>query len=378
MNKLVAYVAVIAMLVAVAFATYTPKVNEMSFEGFLMDNHREYSNVYSNSHDAFEFELRRQIFYANMNTIRAHNLRYEAGLETWFMKPTQFTDQTQEEFVRLNFGLAKGSQKASTVSRNLLKSKSQSTSGLTSIDWAKEGALSAVVSQGACGSCWGNSAANALAARINIKYGTTQANYPSRQQITACTPNPRQCGGTGGCEGATAQLAYDYLKQAGVDTEEDYPYTAGSGSAGTCKASSYTPKFSISGHEDVVPNDRNALYAALKEGPVSVSAAASSWSFYGGGIYTSCKDRTVNHAITLTAMNFEEMSYTIENSWGASWGEKGFMRLQMVDDESKNCAIDPNPMDGSGCKDDPSPRDLACGCNGILFDSTYPVGIQKL
>lgn len=33
----------------------------------------------------------------------------------------------------------------------------------------------------------------------------------SVQQFTSCAPNPNACGGTGGCGGATAELAYEYL-----------------------------------------------------------------------------------------------------------------------------------------------------------------------
>jgi cathepsin L len=33
----------------------------------------------------------------------------------------------------------------------------------------------------------------------------------SVQQFTSCAPNPDSCGGTGGCGGSTAELAYDYL-----------------------------------------------------------------------------------------------------------------------------------------------------------------------
>jgi cathepsin L len=32
----------------------------------------------------------------------------------------------------------------------------------------------------------------------------------SPQHILECTPNPKHCGGTGGCEGATAELAFDW------------------------------------------------------------------------------------------------------------------------------------------------------------------------
>ena len=48
-----------------------------------------------------------------------------------------------------------------------------------------------------------------------------------------CLENPLHCGGSGGCNGAVAQLAFNYTAQHGVALEADYPYTA---TAGTCKS----------------------------------------------------------------------------------------------------------------------------------------------
>ena len=41
--------------------------------------------------------------------------------------------------------------------------------------------------------------------------------------MTACAPNPDQCGGTGGCYGSTAELAFDYVATSGGLVEE-YQY----------------------------------------------------------------------------------------------------------------------------------------------------------
>ena len=37
----------------------------------------------------------------------------------------------------------------------------------------------------------------------------------STQQLTSCTPNPNSCGGTGGCNGGTQELAFDYVTKNG-------------------------------------------------------------------------------------------------------------------------------------------------------------------
>jgi cathepsin L len=57
----------------------------------------------------------------------------------------------------------------------------------------------------------------------------------SPQQIAACAPNPDECGGTGNCFGATAEIAFDYVAQSeGIFEEFQYPYTSYYGVESTC------------------------------------------------------------------------------------------------------------------------------------------------
>ena len=57
----------------------------------------------------------------------------------------------------------------------------------------------------------------------------------SEQFILDCTPNPEECGGTGGCGGGTAELAYAKLAELGaIPTEWEYPYVSILGNASTC------------------------------------------------------------------------------------------------------------------------------------------------
>lgn len=389
MNKLTIVCVVVAMLAAVALASgYSKDHNKWTFERFMLEYDPSYSDVFSNSHNAFELELRREIFNANMADIRAHNERYEQGLETWFMRPNKFADLTQAEFEAKYLGLTFGSQSDSAAARRLhsVNNRSLKIAVFEPIDWtARKDVVPRIVSQGSCGSCWAFAAATTLGSHINLKYGYSEDNFPSTQQATACTKNPRQCGGTGGCSGATAQLAFAQYARSGVVSNTEYPYTAGSGTEGQCKENSYTPSYVIKGYTDVTPNDKQALYNALKLGPVSVSAYASGWSFYGGGIFTKCTGPSrwnVNHAIVLTSMAQDpttgEYFYKIANSWGSTWGESGFMRLPMSEPSmDEECGQNTSPFDGSACKDEANPRTHTCGPCGLLYDSAYPTGIEK-
>lgn len=115
--------------------------------------------------------------------------------------------------------------------------------------------------------------------------------------------------------------AFEYIDDEGDHTEEDYPYTARDE---TCKASSTSgATVTDNGFVDIAQNDA-ALESALNEGPVSVAVDASRWSSYRGGIFSSC-GTALNHGVLATGYTADY--WTIKNSWGASWGEKGFMRL---------------------------------------------------
>jgi len=71
------------------------------------------------------------------------------------------------------------------------------------LDWRKtDGVVTAVKNQGSCGSCWAFSTTESIESHWAIT-NNVKAPVLSPQEIVDCTPNPQQCGGTGGCEGAT-------------------------------------------------------------------------------------------------------------------------------------------------------------------------------
>ncbi len=64
--------------------------------------------------------------------------------------------------------------------------------------------------------------------------------------------------------------------------------------------------------------------------------------------------------------------WLVRNSWTASWGEEGYIRVYRDNPASPVCGPDHNPQDGSGCDNGPSVI-TACGTCGILYDNCYPV-----
>jgi len=86
------------------------------------------------------------------------------------------------------------------------------------------------------------------------------------------------------------------------------------------------------------------LKAALNKGPVSVAVEADKtpFSHYTGGVIntTACGTNT-DHAVT--AVGYTDNYFIVRNSWGAGWGEKGYVRIKAVDGVGI-CAIQKNPV----------------------------------
>ena len=119
------------------------------------------------------------------------------------------------------------------------------------------------------------------------------------------------------------------------------------------------------------------MTAVAEIGPIAVSVDASSWHAYDSGIFNGCNQTQpdINHAVTLVGYGTENGQgyWLVRNSWSASWGEAGYIKLHRGTDEEQNCGVDITPLDGSACAGQTDPV-TTCGTCGILYDSAYPTG----
>jgi len=244
--------------------------------------------------------------------------------------------------------------------------------------------------QGDCGSCWAIAVSTVLMGHAEIYTG--KARTFSAEQLVECTPNPRHCGGDGGCKGATAELAMDWVMKNGCAEASEVPYTASDGACTAGRSSEQTMAlafvdetavagtgtgglaFGMTGWETLPKNEYEPLARALAEmGPVAVSVAADAWFNYESGIFNGCgKDAVVDHAVT--AMGYGEEAgrkyWTIQNSWGEEWGEKGHIRLERHDN-GDYCGMNNDPQKGIACQGETASVPV-CGMCGVLFDSVVP------
>jgi len=333
---------------------------EHSYHGYTFEAHMaEFGKAYSEER---EFKNRKAIFEANLQKVREHNRQYAAGKHGWYMAMNKFADWTPEEFKRILSTKYSHSQAPVVQLPN--------TKTPNSIDWREKGAVTDVKDQGGCGSCWAFAAVESVESHYQIATGKLLKLSP--QTYVNCVENPGSCGGTGGCEGATCELAFNLTVAKGVALEEDLPYRGRDQ-----KCAPYKAAVKATGYVRNPPNDPKALETALAtKGPQSVTVAAGSWQLYGGGLFHGCSggwffhDNTLDHGVQ--AVGYSEDYWIVRNSWGPGWGEKGFIRISRASDGKT--FTDSRPADGVACKPYPKSQTVGGEC-GILFDTSYPTGV---
>jgi len=272
---------------------------------------------------------REAIYNANVKWITAND-------EDGVMGPTQFMDMTPEDF-RSEMLTLKPRTTPLETQAYLGRHEVSSSTNPTEIDWATQGAVSPIKNQGSCGSCWAFSTVGSLEGRAAIAQGVLPV--LSEQQFVDCDVDF----GDLGCKGGLMDSAFQYIMQSGgACTEDSYAYE---GKATTCRTSACTvglASSSVTGYMDVDATEQ-ALEDAVSEGPVSVAVdAQTSFQFYFGGIV---KNRlcgaSLDHGVLAVGYGVDNghKYWKVKNSWGAGWGEKGYIRLLKGKGGTGQCGI---------------------------------------
>lgn len=107
------------------------------------------------------------------------------------------------------------------------------------------------------------------------------------------------------------------MRDHGITDTKSYPYVAKNQ---LCKI--HGGNFKISKVHTV--KGCTDLHNAVMVRPIGVGVDATNWSRYGSGIFSNCGQK-IDHNVQLVGLT--DTYYKIKNSWGVSWGEKGFIRL---------------------------------------------------
>ena len=146
----------------------------------------------------------------------------------------------------------------------------------------------------------------------------------SAQQMLDCA------GGDSGCAGGTIPATLSYAAASGLCADAAYPYV---GAQTACRATSCSAVATPSAYVDVACCDDAALEAAVREGPVVVAICSADQHFqlYGGGVLAGACCTSVDHSVAVVGFGTDAVTgiayWKVKNSWSASWGEGGFVRL---------------------------------------------------
>ncbi|KAG4149530.1 hypothetical protein ERO13_D05G339800v2 [Gossypium hirsutum] len=101
----------------------------------------------------------------------------------------------------------------------------------------------------------------------------------------------------------------------------------------------------IRGYQMVPKNDEEALLKAVANQPVTVALEGYERDFqlYDGVVFTGDCGNSLTHAVTTVGYGTSEEGlnyWLIKNSWGQSWGENGYMKIQRnVERQGGLCGI---------------------------------------
>ncbi|KAG1670243.1 Cathepsin L [Nymphon striatum] len=360
--------AIFVVLCSVAFCHYMHLIGEEEWNLFKVRHDKSYKSPLVE-------QFRRKIYNQNRWKVVKHNQRYEKGIHSYRLEMNQFGDMLAHEFasamngLHRNYNESKYRQLASTYISPAY------TTLPDSIDWRKKGAVTPVKNQGECGSCWSFSATGALEGQHFRKTGRLVS--LSEQNLIDCSSSY----GNQGCQGGLMDPAFEYIKaNGGIDTEKSYPYEGEfppivftnqrSAEPDTQQTRSYFTnggahnvkvlmdtawetdrKYKIclddechfhksdigatdSGFVDIPLGREDKLKDAVANiGPISVGIDASrpSFQFYKDGLYNEpeCSSEMLDHGVLVVGYGtMKEGDYwLVKNSWGASWGIHGYIKM---------------------------------------------------
>lgn len=259
----------------------------------------QYGANWSGEEEAF----RRLIFEKNLKNIEKHNADPS---QTYKMGVNQFTVYTTEEFVNTYLNPMIAQSKVPEYTEEDI----ETVNTIGDVDWTTQGKVSKIKNQGQCGSCWAFSATGVMESWALFKGQNVDL---SEQQLVDCS-RPQ---GNQGCNGGWPSSALKYVIANGIASGSEYPYV---GKDQTCKKNGGS--FKIGGQTSFA--SCNGLSSGINSHPISVTVDASNWSTYRSGVFTNCRTG-INHAVLLVGV--VGGNWKIKNSWGAGWGESGFIRL---------------------------------------------------
>ncbi|KAJ7545492.1 hypothetical protein O6H91_09G122600 [Diphasiastrum complanatum] len=299
---------------------YSPE--HLQSEESLLELFESWIEEHSKFYKGFEEKKNRfEVFKDNLKFI--HEVNSNDDVSYW-LGLNKFTDMRHEEFKAQYLGFKKDiSNLLKSAARNSEFKYEKVEAVPSSVDWRSKGGVTNVKDQGSCGSCWSFSTIAAVEGINYIVTGDLQT--LSEQELVDCDTSQNQ-----GCNGGMMDYAFEFIIQnGGIGTEAGYPYKA---KQSTCNQDKLNSRVvSIDDYQDVPSNNEDALKKAVAHQPVSVAIEADGrpFQFYKGGVFSGTCGTNLDHGVAIVGYGTDQGKdyWIVRNSWGPTWGEKGYIRM---------------------------------------------------
>merc|ERR1712071_608796 len=319
----------------------------VSVEQALHQEWELFKSTHGKSYSESESEFRMRVFLDNRDKVAAHNALFAKGEVTFTLAMNKFGDLLSQEFAALFNGYSSQPRSGAVFM------KPENFKAPSSVDWRSEGYVTPVKDQKQCGSCWAFSAVGALEGQHFRKSGELVS--LSEQNLVDCSSRY----GNAGCNGGLMDSAFEYVvANGGIDTEASYPYEARVSSSPTLQ--SLTSPCSYAEQLHFPHYSRTKLAVSMLptlEPPPPVSwmlkqeANQILWppshrsdqcpspsmplvlhSSCITQVFTMKRDAAVLVWTMVSWLSDTEPMlsgdfWIVKNSWGASWGEGGYIKM---------------------------------------------------
>lgn len=307
----------LAAFISIVSCYLVGQTDEKSFVSWMRNTNQLYMGD--------EYQMRFGIWLSNKRLVQAHN----AHKSTYTLTLNKFAAMTPAEYnTLLGRQQHKATGKIAKLSRNAAPE---------SIDYREKNVVNEVKNQGNCGSCWAFGTVQACESAYALKYGTL--NVCSEQNLVDCV---YQCSG---CGGGFEYMALDHIlngQKGYLMAEKDYPYKAVQSEK--CLYDEAKGINQIKGYVHGLKGDENYLRDLIGEKGVcdiAINAGRSSFQLYSSGVYDDpgCSAYLLNHAVGCIGYGSDNGAdyWIVRNSWGPSWGEKGYIRMSR--NKGNQCGI---------------------------------------
>lgn len=187
--------------------------------------------------------------------------------------------------------------------------------------------------QGKCGSCWAFSASEVMEDRYCAENGNITRLSP--QDFVSCDNHDH------GCKGGNFDSSMSYAHQEGIVVDKCLPYTSAGGSVAPCPYSCQdhsnwnASKYFVEDY-DHIEGETEATGVLYSGGSIQGGMRVySDLMSYTSGVYKWNKQSSYlgMHAIKIVGWGIYKTPYEstkywiVQNSWGGTWGIKGYFWL---------------------------------------------------